>query len=258
VSAVLGYNTNGFAHHTLRDALDVIAETGYRSVGFTVDVHHQPYPGLALDLQARSLRPVIETGARFWLDPRKKHSPTLFQGGRRVEFLVECIELAVELGASCVSLWSGRGDDWEPLLANLERVCDRADAAGVDLGFEPEPGMFIATMADYDELKRRLDHPRLKLTLDVGHVHCLEDEAPADVIGRYAQDLVNVHLDDHRRGRHEHLMFGEGEMDFDPILDALAALPGEVPATVELSRHSHDAVETARRAFTCLSRPTPR
>jgi sugar phosphate isomerase/epimerase len=46
VSLLLGYNTNGFAHHSLRDALDLIAEVGYRSVGLTLDVHHAP-PGRA-------------------------------------------------------------------------------------------------------------------------------------------------------------------------------------------------------------------
>ncbi len=253
MSAVLGYNTNGFAHHALSDALDVIAETGYRSVGLTVDVHHQPYRGLADDLVARGLVPVIETGARFLLDARRKHFPTLFEGGARIDFLRRCIDLALELGASCVSLWSGAGDDWTPLLTNLEGVCEYADAAGVDLGFEPEPGMFIATMEQYDELKRRLPHPRLRLTLDVGHAYAFEAVAPHDIITKYATDLVNVHLDDHKRGVHDHLMFGEGEIAFEPVLASLDALPHEVPATVELSRHSHNAVAAARASFTFLT-----
>jgi len=36
----LGYNTNGFAHHRLSDAVEIIAELGYRSIGLTLDVHH--------------------------------------------------------------------------------------------------------------------------------------------------------------------------------------------------------------------------
>jgi sugar phosphate isomerase/epimerase len=65
---------------------------------------------------------------------------------------------------------------------------------------------------------------------------------------------VNVHLDDHRRGVHDHLMFGEGEIDWPPVLLALRDL--DLPATVELSRHSHDAVEAARRAYAFLTKPT--
>jgi len=245
----LGYNTNGFAHHRLEDALDIIAETGYRSVGFTVDVHHQPYPALAGALAERGLIPVIETGARFLLDSRRKHYPTLMSEGRerRIEFYRRCLDLAVELGAPCISLWSGKGDDRALLVDGLGQVLEHAEVA---VGFEPEPGMHIATMAQYDELKREL--PELRLTLDVGHVHCLEDERPEAVVERYRDDLVNVHLDDHRRGVHDHLMIGEGEIDWPPLLAALASV--EVPATVELSRHSHDAVAAAKRAYLALSR----
>ena len=34
-----GYNTNGFAHHRLEDAIDVLGEMGYRSVALTLDYH---------------------------------------------------------------------------------------------------------------------------------------------------------------------------------------------------------------------------
>ena len=84
----LGYNTNGFAHHRLEDAVEIVAELGYRGVALTVDVHHLnpfdpdddlPYrTNVVLDeLVISRLRCVIETGARFLLDPRQKHQPTL-------------------------------------------------------------------------------------------------------------------------------------------------------------------------------------
>ncbi|MHC4939582.1 MAG: sugar phosphate isomerase/epimerase family protein [Planctomycetota bacterium] len=244
----LGYNTNGFAHHRLEDAFDILAEIGYRSVGLTIDVHHQPYEGLARALKERDLVPVIETGARYLLDPRRKHFPTLMSEGRekRVEFYKRCCDLAVELEAPAISLWSGAGDDRSMLVDGLGEVLDYAEVA---VGLEPEPGMFVEAMAQYDELKKEL--PDLRLTLDVGHVHCLEDERPEAVIAKYAADLVNVHLDDHRRGVHDHLMFGEGEIDWPPVMAALRDL--DVIATVELSRHSHAAVESARRAYSFLT-----
>lgn len=261
MSLLLGYNTNGFAHHRLDDALAILSGLGYRAVGLTIDIHHAPldttdFAALGKRLRGLKLLPVVETGARFYLDPRRKHRPTLMgdTGGKRLSFLLACVEAARRLGAPCVSLWSGAGDSWPRLVKGLARVCDAADKAGIDIGFEPEPGMFVSTMKQFDELRRRLPHPRLCLTLDVGHVRCLESEPPDAVVDRYAPLLRNVHLDDHRRGVHEHLFFGEGEIDFPPLLAALrrAAKGRDLPATVELSRYSHDAVAISKRALSFL------
>jgi sugar phosphate isomerase/epimerase len=266
VSLLWGYNTNGFAHHELLAALDVLSEIGYRAVALTLDVHHAP-PGrtdfarLGREVAARGLLPVVETGARFLLDPRRKHHPTLLSGAgreRRLDFTFACLDAAAALGAPCVSLWSGAAEDregWARLVDGLHRVCVRADELAVDVAFEPEPGMLVDTLAGFAELRRRLPHPRLKLTLDVGHCRCLEPEAPEACVAAHAALLANVHLDDHVRGRHEHLFFGEGEIAWPPVLAALAraAADRDLPATVELSRHSHDAVAVARRAHAFLT-----
>ena len=50
------------------------------------------------------------------------------------------------------------------------------------------------------------------------------------------------------RGVHDHLMFGEGEVDFADVFAGLRAANYAGGVYVELSRHSHDAVNTARKA----------
>ena len=50
------------------------------------------------------------------------------------------------------------------------------------------------------------------------------------------------------RGVHEHLMFGEGTMDFPPIFAALREIGYAGGLHVELSRHSHTGVEAVRTA----------
>ncbi len=265
MSLLYGYNTNGFAHHGLDDALVGIAGAGFRSVGLTLDVHHAPpgatdYAALGQRIRELGLVPVVETGARFLLDADKKHWPTLLSDEgreRRVEVLVACVDAAAALGAPCISLWSGApesGDPWKRLLDGLNPVLAHADRCAIDLAFEPEPGMFIETTEHFLELRRRLPHPRLRLTIDVGHVHCLDEGKPADILRAHADLLANVHLDDHVRGTHDHRMFGAGEMDFTPILKALEEIAADrdLPATVELSRHSHDAVNACRKSAAFL------
>ncbi len=269
----LGYNTNGFAHHRLEDAITVLAELGYKSVAITLDQHALNPFDLSIARQSEHVRSildrlkmacVIETGARFLLDPRRKHQPTLLSDApedreRRCDFLLRAIDVAQLLGAHAVSFWSGVSDSaasegacWVRLIYACRMLGEEAAKSGVRLAFEPEPGMFIDTMAKFEELHRRVDHPQFGLTLDVGHLHCMGETPIAPHIERWKDRLWNVHIEDMRRGVHEHLFFGEGEMDFPPIFAALKAIGYAGGVHVELSRHSHDAVNTARRALAFL------
>jgi sugar phosphate isomerase/epimerase len=268
-----GYNTNGFAHHRLEDALAVLADLGYEGVALTLDHHalnpFDPHlPGQLRRvrelLRRHRLRAAVETGARFLLDPRRKHQPTLLspepdRRGHRREFLRRAVHVAAALGADVVSFWSGTPADDAPAAVLMERLVESCrilaqEAAAlqdVHLAFEPEPGMFVDTMARYAELSERVGHPNFGLTLDVGHLHCLS-EPVAPTLRRWKDVLWNVHVEDMRRGAHEHLMFGEGEVDFREVLGTLHEIGYRGGVYVELSRHSHDAVETARRALEFL------
>jgi sugar phosphate isomerase/epimerase len=58
----------------------------------------------------------------------------------------------------------------------------------------------------------------------------------------------------HAAGQHDHLMFGEGEVDFKELFEGLQSIGYSGGAHVELSRHSHDAVGTARRSLEFLQK----
>ncbi len=274
----LGYNTNGFAHHRLEDALEILAELGYQSVALTLD-HHALDP-FSADLAAQcaqvksqlrrlGLRCVIETGARFLLDPWRKHQPTLLspraeERACRLDFLSRAVTLAAELEADAVSFWSGTALAEEPatvlfsrLVAECHALCHYAETSGVRLAFEPEPGMLIERMSQFGQLVQAVGHPLLGLTLDIGHLHCLGEVPITSHIRQWQPLLWNIHLEDMRQGVHDHLMFGEGEIDFAPILQTLDEIAYQGGVHVELSRHSHNAVETARRALAFLQAHHP-
>jgi sugar phosphate isomerase/epimerase len=270
---LFGYNTNGFAHHRLEHALSILSCLGYRSVALTLDQHAlDPYDlnPAQLDLVRSKLnhdqlRCVVETGARFLLDMWHKHEPTLLDPKKdrrkeRLDFLQRAVDIAKCLNADAVSFWSGAPPDngrWQGHLSRLVdgclRLCDYATQRGVRLAFEPEPGMLIDTMERFAELRQRVDHPAFGLTIDIGHLHCQGETPIADHLRRWRDFLWNVHIEDMRRGVHEHLMFGEGEIDFGPVLRTLNEIGYTGGVHVELSRHSHDAVNTARRALAFLN-----
>jgi sugar phosphate isomerase/epimerase len=252
------YNTNGAANHRLADAVAIIADAGYDGVALTLDHHHlDPMEdgwehragALARDLAVRGLGCVIETGARYLLDPRAKHEPTLLTPSaegrdRRVAFLNRAVDIGAMLGAEAVSFWAGvprpgvepvQAQAW--LREGVARVLEHAQARGVTAALEPEPGMLVETVDDWSALGL----PGLTLALDLGHLLVTQERDPAAAVREFASHLGTVAIEDMARGSHIHLPFGEGDMDIPACLDALEEIGFSRLVCVELSRESHRA-----------------
>lgn len=275
---ILGYVTNGLENVNALQAVDLLHAIGYRGIGFTLDhgllnpfadgFQHE-LSRTADRLRQLGMRSAVETGARYLLDPQVKHEPTLVTAdpvarARRVEFLCRAVDAAAALGSDCVSFWSGivrdgAGDSeaMNRLVEGLIPVLDYAAAASVPLAFEPEPGMFIDTMDRFADLlaaldQRGLDSSQLQLTIDVGHLHCQGELPIAERLRQWSSRLVNVHIEDMRGGVHAHLMFGAGEIDFPPVIQALEEIRYSGIIDVELSRHAHLGAGAAQQAYNFL------
>ena len=269
----LGYNTNGFNCHSLESALEIIARLGYRGVAITLDNYIlNPWSSALAEnidrageiLKKYSLACVIETGARFLLDPLQKHEPTLISNdpaGRKVRlgFLKGALDIAGRLDAEALSFWSGKKQDtvdaseaWGWLISGCRDLAAYAEKSAIPLAFEPEPGMFIENLSQYQELKKEVAHELFCLTLDVGHAFLTETMPAGEYIRKFNDDIRNVHVEDMKKDVHRHLFFSEGEIDFNEVFKAFKDIGYTGLLNVELSRHSHDAVNVARRSYDYL------
>jgi sugar phosphate isomerase/epimerase len=266
----LGYNTNGFAHHRLPDAVAILARLGYDGIALTLDWHHlDPLtvsPERVRDLRRlladAGLAVVVETGARYLLDPWHKHEPTLVSPSgreRRLEFLHRAIDVAAALDAEAVSFFSGRLADgvdrasartW--LVDGCRDLAKHAHGAGVALALEPEPGMLVETLGAAADVLREVNGPSLGLAMDIGHVRCSETFSEVEAIEAYAPQTRTVHIEDIAGREHSHLMFGAGDLAFEPILAALERVHFAGLVSVELSRDSHRAPEAAAASIAFL------
>ena len=79
------------------------------------------------------------------------------------------------------------------------------------------------------------------LTLDIGHVYAVWEGDPAAMVATVVPFLAQVHLEDMRRGQHEHLLPGTGDVDFKSVLTALSQGHYGGSVCFELSRSSHCA-----------------
>ncbi|MCI0757157.1 sugar phosphate isomerase/epimerase family protein [Teichococcus vastitatis] len=260
MSLRFAYNTNGAANHRLDDACAIIADAGYNGVALTLDHHHlDPMEtgwvaraeALAHRLNGLGLGCVIETGARYLLDPRVKHEPTLLTAepegrARRVAFLRRAIDVGAVLGAEAMSFWAGvpkagvtpeQASAW--LRDGVAQVLEHAALRGVDAALEPEPGMLVETVDHWKALHAEL--PALTLALDLGHLLVTGEREPPAALREFAPHLGTIAIEDMARGEHIHLPFGEGDMDIPGCLDALETIGFRRLVCVELSRESHRA-----------------
>lgn len=271
----LGYGTNGFTDHPLDVTLDVLAHEGYGAVALTLGHPHlDPFADDADAQVARlrerlddlGMRVVVETGTRFLLDPFRKHHPTFLDPDEdladvRVRFLCRAVEVAAGLRAECVSFFSGvlpagttAEAGWERLLARVPRVVAHAREHGVRIALEPEPGMLVETVGDALRLREDVGSPaELGLTVDLGHCVVVEPDGVRGALLAAAPHLLNVQVDDMRHTAHEHLPFGDGELDLSLALGTLGEIGYTGVAAVELPRHSYDAPGLAHRSMTAMT-----
>ena len=256
---LLGYHTNSLQNHRLGEALTLLAAHGYRAVAITPDTCHldpahttdRELDGVARQLRDLGLLPVMETGARFLLDPKTKHEPTLMtrdpaQRRRRLDYYRTVAAMGARLGARVVSFWAGidraPGEDsvgW--MHEGIAATAAIIRAEGLVPSLEPEPGMAIETVADWRKMKQTFGADAPALTLDVGHLYAVWEGEPAEIIAAMARELAQVHLEDMVRGEHEHRLPGTGDVDFASALTALRTGGYAGPVCFELSRSSHCA-----------------
>lgn len=277
------YCTNGLAHHRPLQACELLADLGYRGVALTPDAGAldplDPDPRVVADVRQacrdRGLSLVVETGARYALDARRKHHPSLMDAsaagrGLRLDYYRRCLDLAVALGAPVLSLWSGSHPDglhaedpaptsahaqaWERLAGEMARVLAMAAERGVVVAFEPEPGMWIERPAGYAALMERLGSTPspLRLTLDLGHCVVTGDLPIAATITAWRSHLAHVQVDDARPLVHEHLPLGAGDLDLKSALSALRSIHYTGQVAVELARDSHRGPEMAAHSLKAL------
>ncbi len=269
-----GYVTNGLMDHRLDQAIDLLSASGYTAIGITLGPAHldptqvtqQELDSIARKLNEAGLQAGIETGGRYLLHPVRKHWPTLASSSKEGRELRQCsyfqaIDVAAALSAPVVSLWSGANDDpqrdaqevIESLISAFIPVLDYAGTKGIKIGFEPEPGMLIESLADWKRLRELVDHPALGLTVDLGHLGVTESRDPLGLLGEVVDDVIHVHIDDCRGGIHEHLPLGEGELNLPELVNLLSENDYQGQLLVELSRDSHRAPELVESSMRFLN-----
>jgi sugar phosphate isomerase/epimerase len=140
-----------------------------------------------------------------------------------VAYLKDSIETAAGMGAQIVSICPGhtlhgqtRENGWELLKSSLQALCDFAGPRGIRLALEPADRYetdLLNTVKDAAQMTAEVDCPNLGVVIDSGHVR-LTGETMPEAFAAAADRLYHLHVDDNNGLRDQHLIPGEGLVDF--------------------------------------------
>ena len=268
----LAFSTNAYLRYSFADTVSRLADIGYDAVEIMADVPHA-WPAYMLPEHLAAIRKTladrdvtISNVNAFMMhaisDPRQLYwypswlEPDVNYRQTRILHTRRALTMAKELGAKCITTEPGgpvpEGMKWKDALAlfveMIRPVAEHAEKEGVLLLVEPEPGLLIETADQFEEFMQHIDSPAVGLNFDIGHHYCVGDD-PAVVPERLQKYLKHVHLEDIAATRkHQHLIPGDGVIDFGAVLETLRRIGYDGYITIELYPYAEDPDFAARTA----------
>jgi len=272
----LAFSTNAYTRHSLTEALRGIKAAGFAGVEILADTPHA-YPDMIDEALTASVRRELERlelavsnvnancSFGYWrhAPPEPYFEPSLISPdpqhrADRTRLILKTLQFARDIGARNVSITSGRMLGGMPpdraaqqFAESIRPILDRAEALGIDVGIECEPGLFLEYVAELREWIDRLNHPRFGANLDVGHSQVIGESIP-EAVALLAGRIWNLHVEDIPGRKHYHLIPGQGTLDWAGLRGALDRIGYDRFLTVELYTHTADPQTAAVQSFAFL------
>ena len=246
-----------------------IASTGYDAVEITPFTLADDPRNLTETEAGRIGRIATEAGLEVvglhWLlvKPDGLHLTTLNNAIRSetADFAKHLARLCAAMGGK-IMVWGSPkqrnlADHWDyghavdravEVLRQVGEVCSEV---GVTIAMEPlgpSETNFLNTAAETIRFIEKIDHPAIRLHLDVKAMSTEEKSIP-QIIGESADHLAHFHANDpNKRGP------GFGEVKFEPIADALREINYNGYVSVEVFDYSPDPETIARESLAYLQK----
>ncbi|QDU88649.1 D-tagatose 3-epimerase [Pirellulimonas nuda] len=272
----LAFSSNAFLSFPIDETIRRIAAAGYQGIELLADVPHA-WPAGLLDVQVDAITRALEQAGleisninAFMMnavaDPRQPYwhpswtDPDPHYRAIRREHTKRSLRLAQKLGAPHITTEPGGppfdgqtvSQATDIFYEELAPCVELAESLGIGLLIEPEPGLLIERFEQYLALADRIGSPVVGLNFDIGHAYCVGED-PQDWVARMASHTVHYHLEDIAASRvHQHLIPGEGAIDFAATLGAIRSTGYTGWLTVELYPYGDDPDNAARQAMQAL------
>lgn len=269
---VLGYSTNAFVKYSLLEALQKIARLGFAGVEIMCDQPHL-YPPEYTHAQLMAVKAAL---AKYNLKPTNLNSFTLFAVGDtylpswiepqperrriRVAHTLACLEIAALLACRNISVPPGgplppnmtRREALRWFHQGMEQVIPKAEQLGVRLLIEPEPNLLMERTSEIKPFVADLQAAAVGINFDIGHFFCAGED-PAAAFEELFPWVGHIHIEDIAATReHNHLIAGQGAIDFVPIFNAIKRTGYEHDMSLELYPYTDRPEEAGRQSLAHL------
>ncbi|MBV6399825.1 MAG: hypothetical protein CNIPEHKO_00102 [Anaerolineales bacterium] len=234
----LSYSTFGLTNLDFLRAIEVVDKAGYP--GVELSFHRDQFNPFNLtddDLDAikRKLDSLEVTAAcmstaSHFFTPQRPHEPSLMTPDlagrkRRIDLVRRGVHVARRLGIPLVSFGSGFIRDEHvsnPSVNPRELLVDSIhqclsslrDDDNITLLIEPEPGMYIETLAQGMDLVDEIGSSRFQLHLDLNHNYCSETNY-LEALGKAAPRAKFLHVSDSQEGYNLKLVKASDDLKMD-------------------------------------------
>lgn len=143
---------------------------------------------------------------------------------------------------------TGDREEWDRMVSRTRALVEVAADCGVVLAEEFEPGFVVGSTADLLRLFNEIPSPHLAANLDLGHVF-LCDPDPLRSVAELGPKIVHCHVENMRRGVHDHQLPQEGDMDLSTYVKALAQVGFAGGLALDIYKYDYEAVAPGAIAF---------
>jgi sugar phosphate isomerase/epimerase len=269
----LAFSTNAFKKYSLQDSIRKISKIGYGGVEILADIPHAYPPvfgkeqiGSAIDTLSECKIQVSNLNAFTLYAITDVYHPSWIENDNslresRIQHTINCIELAKKIGSRNIS--TEPGGPIEPgvtdivglrklFINGLNKAAAIAEKNKIKILIEPEPNLLLENSTEFLDFIKNVDSDYVKLNFDIGHFYCVKED-PAKLVYRLVDYIEHFHLADIAANRvHNHLIPGQGSINFLSVFKAIIEIGYKGFVTVELYPYQDDPMYAAKAAYDYL------
>ena len=268
---VFGYSTNAFVKFSLFEAIKKIAGLGFKGIEIMGDRPHLYPPDFderkmahlkntieqnrlkITNINSFTLFAVGDTYLPSWIEPDKRRRDI------RIRHTLDSLRVASYLGCKNISVPPGgplnnmsRSEAFALFHDGLDQVTPLAEELGIKILIEPEPDLLMENTREFTSFIKDVQSVAIGLNFDIGHFFCA-GENPAAAFETLFEWIGHVHIEDIASNRtHNHLIAGQGAIEFKEIFETMVQLGYTGDISLELYPYVDQPEEAGRESLNYL------